>query len=70
MFLSTIIIRSSIAVIVQVSSLDEQICFGYEVKAEAIDKLCHDIHMYMMSAVESVEEKKNIPMITEEHLLN
>ena len=52
------------------SSWDEQICIGYEVKAEAIDKLCHDIHMYMMSAVESVEEKKNIPMITEEHLLN
>lgn len=56
--------------IVQVSSWDEQICIGYEVKAEAIDKLCHDIHMYMMSAVESVEEKKNIPMITEKHLLN
>ena len=36
----------------------ELICIGYEVKAEAIDKLCHDIHMYMMSAVESVEEKK------------
>ena len=52
------------------SSWDKQICIGYEVKAEAIDKLCHDIHMYMMSAVESVEEKKNIPMITEEHLLN
>lgn len=52
------------------SSWDEQICIGYEVKTEAIDKLCHDIHMYMMSAVESVEEKKNIPMITEEHLLN
>ena len=52
------------------SSWDEQICIGYEVKAEAIDKLCHDIHMYMMSAVESAEEKKNIPMITEEHLLN
>lgn len=40
------------------SSWDEQICIGYEVKAEAIGKLCHDIHMYMMSAVESVEEKK------------
>ena len=44
------------------SSWDEQICIGYEVKAEAIDKLCHDIHMYMMSAVESVEEKTGITL--------
>ena len=52
------------------ASWDEQICNGYEVTKEAIDKLCQDIHKYMKSAIDSSEEKRSIPVITVEHLLN
>ena len=52
------------------ASWDEQICNGYEVTKEAIDKLCQDIHRYMKSAIDSSEEKRSIPVITVEHLLN
>ena len=40
------------------ASWDEQICNGYEVTKEAIDKLCQDIHKYMKSAIDSSEEKE------------
>ncbi|MFR3675633.1 MAG: hypothetical protein ACLTW1_17310 [[Clostridium] innocuum] len=52
------------------ASWDEQICIGYEVKEDAIDKLCQDIHRYMKSAIDSSEEKRSIAVITVEHLLN
>ena len=52
------------------ASWDEQICNGYEVTKEAIDKLCQDIHRYMKSAIDSSEEKRSIAVITVEHLLN
>ena len=45
-------------------------CIGYEVKEDAIDKLCQDIHRYMKSAIDSSEEKRSIAVITVEHLLN
>lgn len=40
-------------------------------KAEAIDKLCHDIHMYTWCLPWNCSrKKKNIPQDTEEHLQN
>ena len=46
-------------------SWDEQICMGYEVTKEAIDKLCSDIQKYM-----SLSISEEIKMPTEKQLIN
>lgn len=46
-------------------SWDEQICVGYEVTTEAVNKLCKDIQLYMSSS--TAEEVK---MPTEKQLVN
>ncbi len=50
-------------------SWDELICIGYTVTEQDINKLCVDIYSYMAHSVKE-EEKKMIPPITIEHLLN
>lgn len=46
-------------------SWDEQICVGYEVTTEAINKLCKDIQLYMSSSV-----SEEVKMPTEKQLVN
>ena len=46
-------------------SWDEQICMGYEVTKDAIDKLCSDIQKYM-----SLSTSEEIKMPTEKQLIN
>ncbi|MEG1825165.1 MAG: ATP-binding protein [Cloacibacillus sp.] len=51
-------------------SWDEQICVGYTVTHEAVEGLCKDIKEHMLNAVSSEEEKRIIPDVTKEQLLN
>lgn len=52
------------------ASRDKQICIGYEVKEDTIDKLCQGIYRYMKSAIDPSEGKRSIAVIAVEHLPN
>lgn len=45
-------------------SWDELICIEYSVTDQSVDKLCRDIRNYMISAVHSEEERRDIPEVT------
>lgn len=51
-------------------SWDELICIEYSVTDQSVDKLCRDIRNYMISAVHSEEERRDIPEVTVDQLLN
>lgn len=51
-------------------SWDELTCVGYHVSDEAIEKLCQDIHNYMVNAADTEEEKNAVSRVTKEQLLN
>ena len=51
-------------------SWDELVCVGYPVTEQAVSKLCQDIYGYMLRSVVSEEEKKEIPRVTKEQLIN
>ena len=51
-------------------SWDELACIDYSVTETAVDKLCDDIKRYMIRSATTAEDKKNVPDILVEHLLN
>ncbi|ALU16383.1 hypothetical protein ACH52_3652 [Eubacterium limosum] len=51
-------------------SWDELICIEYSVTDQSVDKLCRDIRNYMISTVHSEEERRDIPEVTVDQLLN
>jgi len=51
-------------------SWDELNCVGYVVTDDAVNSLCSDIRKYMLDSVSTEEEKKAVPEITKQHLLN
>ena len=51
-------------------SWDELTCVGYEVSDDAVNKLCFDIHKYMLNAASTEDEKKAVHQVTKQHLLN
>lgn len=51
-------------------SWDELTCIGYEVKEDAIQKLCNDITKYNMDSLRAGDESRSIRKVSEEQLFN